>query len=612
MTGNFTSVVPITASGYDSTVEVDQTSIALTSDGEQAAFTVTGVSVGDTTISFGVPAAEAATVASSVIKGGTLDVLTDDGTPLDSATKQSTGGFLAVNDDNDAYQFDDGGNPIPDYQTDGPIASEHNLLPLVLRSIPSSVGGYYTLSWTSSNIQLWMNEDKSPGVDAAGNEVTTIVSGETEFSASEETDVYVEGIAASDSLAAEEVALNWTPSPSTSTATGGSTGPRMPAKFDFVKLTVDDLQGPQNVPSYAKYTYSESGPFTLGTWSAAGGTVQGGQPEPFQTATSILWDGSDANNPTAGWVGKVFFTPIEGFKLERDVNVVQVTFSSVQRQPVTNQINYTNNLAHQSLQDKTAIYSTVQVPPPAGMWATIEVSSVIGPVINGQMRGVRFIELGFIQFGLVALQNDEYGMAPMLDAAGNVIPNKFGRRAISTLQASNVWVPDAVRGPNGTKPPYYDYYGDIPHVVFNLPEAEGGWNGAGNGDAEADNLIFLTSDGPYIKAAKAMSDGGFNATRFNILFNFHLYFSVRTTDKGNNADEVFSQRAMASWHTNLSGNVTPQGVWTSDAPANVNGGDDSFKIVTDGTVIQNASSRFVKPLNFLMADEDWNVVNTPQ
>ncbi len=66
VTGNFTSVVPITASGYDSSVQVNETSIALTSDGEQAVFTVTGVSVGDTTISFAVPASNVATVASSV------------------------------------------------------------------------------------------------------------------------------------------------------------------------------------------------------------------------------------------------------------------------------------------------------------------------------------------------------------------------------------------------------------------------------------------------------------------------------------------------------------------------------------------------------------------
>ncbi len=67
VTGNFTSLVPITASGYDSTVQVNEASIALTSDGEQAVFTVTGVSVGDTTIDFGVPASNVATVDSSII-----------------------------------------------------------------------------------------------------------------------------------------------------------------------------------------------------------------------------------------------------------------------------------------------------------------------------------------------------------------------------------------------------------------------------------------------------------------------------------------------------------------------------------------------------------------
>ncbi len=345
----------------------------------------------------------------------------------------------------------------------------------------------------------------------------------------------MEGIAASDSLAAEEVALNWTPSPSTSTATGGSTGPRMPAKFDFVKLTVDDLQGPQNVPSYAKYTYSESGPFTLGTWSAAGGTVQGGQPEPFQTATSIPWDGSDPNNPTAGWFGKVLFKPAVGFTLERDVNVVQITFGTTnlhvaaQGQPGQLRDPGTNNL--DSVIDSYANHRAIFFDGNGngkydGLDDSLNVTAR-GPIdAKGIQRGVRRIQMGLVQQAQVIAKNAVY-----------TINKKMFEVKSATEDGQLHWDTSPNPWPSNDSDRYMH-----PSKLFELTGVT--------------DRAFRWTDDPALGATDPtkfpwiQADGtSIFPDQFNIIFKNYTYFAVGTFD----APSVQTQRLKFSWTFNGSG-----------------------------------------------------------
>jgi hypothetical protein len=65
-----------------------------------------------------------------------------------------------------------------------------------------------------------------------------------------------------------------------------------------------------------------------------------------------------------------------------------------------------------------------------------------------------------------------------------------------------------------------------------------------------------------------------------------LYVAANTRDQANGADKVYTQRAVASWQFNGSGDIDADGVWHSSCPGGVgNSGSTGFSPVTSGAVV---------------------------
>src|SRR5262249_20096448 len=128
------------------------------------------------------------------------------------------------------------------------------------------------------------------------------ISDSTEFDATQDTTVYVEGITKSASRAAEEVQLKWVKD-------------SFSATLNRVRFTVYEVTGATDVPGYSAYNYQASIPGGgTGSWTATNGTVQSGG---STNSATILWGAGAA-------VGKASFTPVAGFTVDREVNVVKV------------------------------------------------------------------------------------------------------------------------------------------------------------------------------------------------------------------------------------------------------------------------------------------------
>jgi hypothetical protein len=86
---------------------------------------------------------------------------------------------------------------------------------------------------------------------------------------------------------------------------------------------------------------------------------------------------------------------------------------------------------------------------------------------------------------------------------------------------------------------------------------------------------------------------------FSIDFRFNLYFAVRTTQAVNGGQDVFTQRALASWVFNGSGSVNSSGQWTNGGG---NSGSSNFSIITSGSLVPMTVGT---PINNLFAGETW-------
>jgi hypothetical protein len=125
-------------------------------------------------------------------------------------------------------------------------------------------------------------------------------------------------------------------------------------------------------------------------------------------------------------VGKVFFAPAAGFALERDVNVVQVSFGNqgpltVKTQGTPSQVNGrktsqieasrikgadANNLSNVAIfldANGNGVYDTTGQPGDDALLVNMN-----GPVVGGIQRGIQFIMCGFTQQAQMAQQFGHY------------------------------------------------------------------------------------------------------------------------------------------------------------------------------------------------------------
>ncbi len=495
------------------------------------------------------------------VVSGKLGVVESDGSELAHSQQNTQGGYVMLNDDDDSYAFDSAGNLLPDASQTN-IPTEHDLVPLKLHAEDNpAFGGKYTLLTTSSNIKIWKEPTKITAVDSS-----------TTFDASQNTTVYVEGIAESSAAAAEQINLRW--------SLPGLT----PMNLDTAAYTVYKLEGVMNVPGYSSYQYTADVPGGIkGTanWSSpANGTISsqagGGG------SAQILW----GSGPV---VGKVFFSPAPGFVGELDVNVVQISVLA----GGSNNIAYNNPPSQLSYARITSDANTDAIV------VALTVDTIAGPMVDGKMRGVKFMELGFIQNTKFTSKSGDFDQLPKASGNGN------GRRRQSSLQDGLYHLDICTAEPNPSVSPWYDstnITGDsaIPGFLGNLTD-----------DNALHDLKFDMSDKPIEEGSDVVSltEGGVTAdiNRVNILADFNLYFAVRTTESVNGSDKVYTARESASWHFDGSGSFSGLlSRWSSNT-AN-NGGSSAFTQIADGTAVPITTGT---PANDLIDHETWSTIDQP-
>lgn len=482
----------------------------------------------------------------------TLDILKDDGSNLATLAKHTTGGYVLADNGNTGYQFDSSGNAIPDYQQTGTNPNDDALRPIVMRADPSILGGRYTLSF-GSNIRLFMNADKSGGTDADGNLVTSIVSGQTQFSASSDTKVWVEGIGVSAAQAAEQITMNWM----ATTGTLGFAGAAVPAlAVDSAIETAIDIQGALNVPDYSKYIYTVVAPpgTPAGTWSSDVGKVSAVQDKGADTSR-IFWD------TVGGIVGKAIYTA-GGFSLQRDINIVKIELARLPVGVAFKPFKFGTPLDAGTAPNnpktflKKYVASGISEGQNLDPGIVYQARVILSGPLNG--RGIAQMQVGFIQTLIGYRNRGIYGAKGML---------------VSSAE-KGVPLTDVALGQNG---PWY---------TKNSP-------GFFTNPTLANNDVVLTGtdtpvNGPpyYYLQGKVVGVNANDAllTHIDMKLDFTLDLSAATKDTANGANNVYTRRYTVDWTFNGSGdvNAVKPHAWKGTG-AGTTTTADNFTPVMDGT-----------------------------
>jgi probable HAF family extracellular repeat protein len=498
---------------------------------------------------------------------GNLGIVRSDGTELPHDQDVSPGGYVAVNNDNDDYKFDARGSTIQDKDKAGPVVGERDLVPLKLHKVdPVTQGGKYRLVFTSPIIKLWRSADKT-------GPVSCLV---TEFDASHDTTVYVEGISESTAPAMETVGLRWVKGAEVVSA-------------DQVAFTVYLVKGPENVPGFSKYTYTGHIPGgATGSWTVTNGTIKEGT---HTNTAKILW----AEGPV---VGVASFTAAPGFKVDRRVNIVQVELKITGHSKLTYHNPPTQRAVGSPLID-SAVF------PDHAEDAKFRVRTIVGPTVQGEMRGVKFMEMGFIQDGMFTREFGDFdGFAPPQRLQGSLQDGRFHI--------------DYVTGRAGvaSTAPWYDTTG----LTADQKSRNIGGFFAPAEDREFTDEDFSVSDTPFLAGVLtgqiapgdpasgvpgkplSLKIGGTTAqvTRFGIQFDLNLYFAVRTKEAINDSEKVYTQRAKAAWQFDGSGNVNAAGKWTQTGTGNT--GDARFAEEMNGSEVPVTTGTAI---NKLFDTETW-------
>jgi autotransporter-associated beta strand protein len=496
---------------------------------------------------------------------GELDIVESDGTTeLNHDTAGTTGGYVLLNNDNDNYTFDANGNSIPDTQKTN-VVGEHDLMPLQLHAIsdPQDFGDYTVQA--SSGLKLWYDTQKTDPVNPTDT-----------FDSSEDETIYVEGVTLSTTSADQTVTLSL------------SDNGFAPLRLDQVKYTVWSITGPQDVPGYSSYDYVSN--------------VPGGAPMNYPTWTLPGADGSattntaSPNTATVHWssgplVGQLTCNVAPGFSGTWDVNVVQIQISTT---PGTNTVTERNGATQEP--GSAQIHSTAnsKINNIAGQ-LTI---TVVGPMVNGNMRGVKFMQMGFIQNVEFTERYGDFNTLPELNS-----PNK-GRRRISSLMDGAYHIDYLTSDSNGNRStsPWYD--------SNNVTGEAGGLGTLGVGqplrDATINNQIFDWSDIPSLSGSDQMTLTENNLTGdlsdIGVVFDAYTYFAVATTwgTNGNTAYKgVYTVRASAHWTFTGTGTFANR-VWKGQNAGTT--GPNSFTEVTDGSTVPVTTG---SPANDLFLGEQW-------
>ncbi|MEW6359317.1 MAG: hypothetical protein AB1696_23480 [Planctomycetota bacterium] len=450
---------------------------------------------------------------------------------LDESIETRIGAFVPINNDDDDYDS----VHSPDKDQSGPIAYESDLLPIVLHGVePLIPGGKFTLD-VPDNMRVWMNSNRSGEVQSGITEIDADAGDVT---------LYVEGIEEGPGF----IKVNWTKGQTTLEA------------CDEIQVTVFGWSGPINVPGYSAYRYTA----TLGSgfWATpSDGTIKSGA---FTNDATILW----GEGP---FVGKAVYQANLNYVWDLEVNVVQVAIKS----GLTNSITYNNA----PVQDSRVIWSSSPEGPPT-IIANLTVERIEGPVVGGVMRGVEFMEMGFIQTATMTRKHGDFD--------GFTVP----RTRVSSVEGKSAL--DYETDP-GTTPPWADAYNS---GCFFAPGRQVG---------SMINHPFYIPDTPHLAGTDDMVfniDGETDdVDRFAIELDVQLYFAVRTTQAINGSEIVYTQRARAEWEFDGSG-IVVSGVWTQTGSGTT--GSNAFTEVKDGSVVPTLTG---SSMNDLISNQTWSWEN---
>jgi hypothetical protein len=313
--------------------------------------------------------------------------------PEDQET--SPGAFVPINNDDDDYAASNTG----DKDQLGAITGESDLLPIKLHKVdPVIAGSIYTLD-IPSQVKIWQNPDRSGEV-----------SGTTEFDATVDTTLYVEGF----TVGSGSVKINW------------KSGTTTVDDCDEIKVSVFQWLGPLNVPGYAIYRYTASGALGTSKWITPGsGTIKAGTDT---SDVTILWDGGPV-------VGTAVYQVNSDYVWALEVNVVQIKPKS----GTSNKITY-KNPPLQTAAGNGQIRSHSTGP---AIDAKLTVEKIKGPSVGGVMRGVKFMEVGFIQNWAMPREHGNFdGFTPK-------------KRRVASLEGGS-GVDYFTEAANASTPPWYD------------------------------------------------------------------------------------------------------------------------------------------------------------
>ena len=447
-----------------------------------------------------------------------IDVMTTDGTnvPIPVGSKNSTGGYVMFNNDNDNGKAMSGAvqngarvsvAPEPDFQIAGPTPGEHDLVPIVLRATSY---GEYRITYTPG-VKLWGTSNKS-ATKISGNSVRQVTSGMI-FDATQATTLYVEGT----EVGSSEIYLWWSPLPSIANAW---------LPVDAVKENVFQVAGAQYVPGLGNYTYAATVPG--GTANFAGWQYDNG-------SGSLVSDHEDSSqvNVTFGAgpaIGEAVYSPAPGFQGTWKVYVVSITVDpgSVAKTPGGGVATAAGPNAPLNLTaaGKISWSNKVTIQGPAD------------PVLN-QQRGVIYMQAGYVQTATIASENASY-------ADGSVFHNAALQGKSFIDMATNPANPQQVN----SQWPWYDSSAHFGNKAVFQPLGT-------NAKAPAPSFVLQASDKPSAPVPqKSLTNANALLTGANVQFNFDLQVAVRTLDAETNgpisSTAQYMEEADVNWGVDYS------------------------------------------------------------
>jgi hypothetical protein len=461
---------------------------------------------------------------------------------LSDANEGTIGAYVPLNNDDDDYDV----LHQEDKAQSGAIAGEDDLLPIILHKIdPISFGGQYTLT-IPANIKVWQSPNRSGPV-----------SNSTTFNATEDTPLWVEGFSQGTGF----LHVNWN-------------GAKTINNADTIKINVFTMTGPLNVPNYTIYEYTASGgrPGDSQWLNSSYATTQANVNDDPTTGLDyidVFWDKAIAGNRY--FVASIPYQASSGYVWQVSVNVVEVKISQaantnvIVRSPTPIQ------------QPGTAILHGSQGPT---IVAQLDVESITGPTVNGGMRGVSFMQLGFVQTGKIVLWRGMY-------------PDSLG---IAHEYASVNELFEGVDALPSSTLPWYDstnsLHGPNIHSAF-----------APTVDQQYTAMTFAIDDKPRVEATNVTTitipAGAPNAgevvtvDEYDVLVHFNTYFAVRTREgkpdrTGALSNTFYTRRTAAEWKFNAVGKVVGAGpgsfgTWS---PSTQNTADTTNNEEFDGTRLQ--------------------------